>query len=115
MQPSQSTTAFASVVLPIQLFVPPSPTSTLFHPAAPQGLGAKVSAGVGAPDALAVDHAGNLYVAGARNNRILRYPAPFAQSSVLLKVDLIIGQKDLNGALSNQGQPVPSAKTISLA
>ncbi len=86
-----------------------------FLSTAPQGPGSNLSTGLGAPDALAVDKAGNLYVADARNNRILRYPEPFAQTSVLLKVDLIIGQKDLNGASSNEGQPVPSAKTISLA
>ena len=86
-----------------------------FLSTAAQGPGSNLSTGLGAPDALAVDKSGNLYVVDARNNRILRYPAPFSQTGVLLKVDLIIGQKDLNGASANEGQTAPSAKTISLS
>lgn len=86
-----------------------------FLSTAPKGPGSDLSTGLAAPAALAVDKSGNLYVADAGNNRILRYPAPFSQTGALLTVDLIIGQKDLNGASANQGQTPPSAKTIALS
>ena len=86
-----------------------------FFSTAPKGPGSDLSTGLAAPDALATDKAGNLYVVDAGNNRILRYPAPLLQTSALLSVDLIIGQKDLNGASANQGQTAPGAKTVSFA
>ncbi len=58
---------------------------------------------------------GNLYVIDAGNNRVLRYPAPFAQTSDLLAVDLIIGQPDLNSHSPNGGQTAPTANTLALA
>jgi uncharacterized protein (TIGR03437 family) len=79
-----------------------------------KGPGSGLTTGVSAPDALAVDNAGNLYVVDAGNNRILRYPAPFSQTGALLAVNLIIGQKDLNGAAPNAGQTAPSATTLAL-
>jgi sugar lactone lactonase YvrE len=85
-----------------------------FLSTAAQGPGTNLSTGLAAPDALAVDKAGNLYVVDAGNNRILRYPAPLSQTGALLTVDLIIGQKDLNGRSANEGQAAPSAKTIAL-
>ncbi len=51
----------------------------------------------------------------AGNNRVLRYPAPFAQTSDLLAVDLIIGQPDLNSNSANGGQTGPTASTLALA
>lgn len=80
-----------------------------------KGPGSDLTTGLSAPDALAVDNAGNLYVVDAGNNRILRYPAPFSQTGALLQVNLIIGQKDLNGSSANDGQTAPSANTLSLA
>ncbi len=80
-----------------------------------KGPGSDLSTGLTAPDALAVDKHGNLYVMDAGNNRILRYPAPFAQTGALLLVDLIIGQKDLNGVSPNEGQTAPSAKTFAIS
>jgi uncharacterized protein (TIGR03437 family) len=86
-----------------------------FLTTAGKGPGTDLSTGFTAPDAVATDNSGNLYVADAGNNRILRYPAPFSQTNARLSVDLIIGQKDLNGASPNAGQTTPSAKTIALA
>src|ERR1700723_1904313 len=69
-----------------------------FFSTSSKGPGSDLSTGLAAPDAIVVDKHGNLYVVDAGNNRILRYPAPFSQSGALLTVDLIVGQKDLNGA-----------------
>ncbi len=82
---------------------------------APEGPGADLSTGLSSPVALTVDARGNLYVVDAGNNRVLRYPAPFAQSSVLLAVDLIIGQPDLNSRSANGGQTGPTANTLALS
>lgn len=77
------------------------------------GPGTGFSTGLYLPTAVAVDGKGNLYVADSGNNRILRYPTPFSQTSGLLPVDLVIGQKSINSASSpNEGAPVPSAKTL---
>ena len=40
---------------------------------------------------------------------------PSRRTGALLTVDLIIGQKDLNGGSANEGQTAPSAKSIALA
>ena len=80
-----------------------------------EGPGADLSTGLASPVGLAVDAKGNLYVVDAGNNRVLRYPKPFAQSSDLLAVDLIVGQPDLNGNSPNGGQTAPTANTFALA
>ncbi len=60
-----------------------------------------------------MDSNGNLYVLDAGNNRILRFPAPFKQTSALLVTDLVIGQKTVNsGVLGNEGTGQASAKTL---
>ncbi len=75
-----------------------------------------LSTGLAYPSAIAVDANGNLYVADAGNNRVLRFPAPFKQTSPLLSVDLVIGQKTVSsGNQSNQGLQAPSAQTLSFA
>ncbi len=82
----------------------------------PQGPGGGLSAGLTYPSALAVDSSGNLYVADSGNNRILRFPAPFKQTSVLLAVDLVIGQQGpTTGNQPNQGFPAPTNQTLALA
>lgn len=81
-------------------------------PQGPGTQGSALSAGLNAPTALAVDASGNLYVADAGNNRILRFLAPF-QSSSAPQVDLVIGQTSVSsGSLPNQGQAAPSAQTL---
>ncbi len=53
--------------------------------------------GLTRPSGLAVDQNGNLYVADAGNNRVLRYPKPFSQTSQFPEPDLWIGQASLGG------------------
>src|SRR4029077_4155172 len=79
-----------------------------------EGPGQDLSTGFFGPIALAVDKNGSLYVADSQNNRILRFPSPLTQTGDLLQQDLIIGQKDLNGRSSNEGQTTPSAKSLSI-
>jgi len=70
--------------------------------------------GLFSPTALLVDTKGNLYVADAGNNRILRYPAPFASGSSTAP-DIVLGQPDRFTSHSpNQGGS-PSAKTLYLS
>ena len=77
--------------------------------------GSDLFTGLNVPLALLVDKTGNLYVADAGNNRILRYPAPFTQTTELLAVDLIIGQLNINGRNANQGLAAPTEKTLALS
>ena len=82
----------------------------------PKGPGTDLTAGFRTPDAVAVDSAGNLYVADAGDNRVLRFPQPFNQdSSDVFMPDLVIGQKDLSSAFPNQGVAQPTAKSICLS
>ena len=74
-----------------------------------------LSTGLFEPVGLTVDKSGNLYVVDAGNNRVLRYPAPFSQTGALLQADLIIGQKNTNGGAPNEGQTLPSQKTLALS
>ena len=79
----------------------------------PGGPGTGFSTGLSIPAAVAVDAKGNLYVADAGNNRILRYPSPFSQPAGFLPVDLVIGQVSISsGTGPNGGTPVASAKTV---
>ena len=64
------------------------------------------------PSGLVVDPKGNLYVADSGNNRVLRYPAPFANSK--LTPDIVLGQPDrFTSNRGNQGGAI-SAKTVCL-
>src|SRR5579863_2954993 len=62
-----------------------------------------LSTGLRSPTGLAVDSAGNLYVADSGDNRILRYPKPFSQPAGLQFPDLIIGQTSFAGFNGNTG------------
>ena len=84
-----------------------------FLPTGAKGPGSDLSTGLNSPVGLAVDKSGNLYVIDAGNNRVVRYTAPFQQTSPLLAVDLILGQPDPSSRLANQGQQSPSATTLS--
>jgi uncharacterized protein (TIGR03437 family) len=79
----------------------------------PQGPGVPTSSGgratgLTAPTGLLVDGKGNLYVVDTGNNRILRFPTPFAHSTQF--PDLVIGQTSFNTNGNNSGGA--SAKTL---
>jgi uncharacterized protein (TIGR03437 family) len=77
------------------------------------GPGTGQSTGLLGPAAVAVDSKGNLYVADAGNNRILRYPTPFQQTSPIVTVDLVIGQQSVSsGTYPNAGNSKPSNQTV---
>jgi uncharacterized protein (TIGR03437 family) len=66
------------------------------------------------PTGLVTDAKGNLYVADSGNNRVLRYPAPFANTGNE-SPDIVLGQLDkFTSRLGNQ-KGSPSATTICLA
>lgn len=80
-----------------------------------QGPGHDLSSGLTFPTGVAVDSAGNLYVIDAGNNRIVRYPNPFTQTTDPPSLDLVIGQKtQSSGNQPNEGLPKPTAKTLSM-
>lgn len=57
------------------------------------------------PRGLAVDAAGNLYVADNENNRVLRFPSPFATPAGPHRADLIFGQPTPQGRGCTSGRP----------
>jgi uncharacterized protein (TIGR03437 family) len=71
----------------------------------PLGPGTTLSSGLNQPTAVAVDARGNLYVADAGNNRILRYSRPFEQPGDEVRLaDFVIGQTTISGSrASNAG------------
>lgn len=72
------------------------------NPQGPGAAGSRVT-GVASPGGLAIDARGNLYVADAANNRVLRFPKPFANSDDPKVPDRVIGQATFNTDLPNQG------------
>ena len=78
-----------------------------------QGPGHDLSSGLTLPTGVAVDSAGSLYVVDAGNNRIVRYPNPFTQTTDPPSLDLVIGQKtQSSGNQANEGLLKPTAKTL---
>lgn len=69
----------------------------------PLGPGTSLSRGLNYPTGLAIDSQGNLYVVDAGNNRILRYPQPFADPNNRTNPDVVIGQPDFQSNKPNRG------------
>ncbi len=86
----------------------------------PSVQGTSLTSGFRDPVSLAVDSAGNLYVADAGNNRVMRFPQPFAQAGTgsqptdVSLPDILIGQTGLSGSAPNQGGQ-PSSSTLALS
>jgi uncharacterized protein (TIGR03437 family) len=77
-----------------------------------EGPGGTLVTGVHGPSGIAVDVQGNVYVLDAGNNRILRFPKPFAQTGSQTP-DLVIGQASFTTNGANQGGI--SASTLALS
>jgi uncharacterized protein (TIGR03437 family) len=89
----------------------------MFHTSA-QGPSGTFQTGLSSPNGVIVDANGNLYVADSSNNRILRYPKPFAQfaQSGSVTPDLWVGQPSVksntanfNGSVDAQGLNLASS------
>ncbi|HUQ94486.1 MAG TPA: hypothetical protein VM120_22580 [Bryobacteraceae bacterium] len=65
------------------------------------GPGTQFSVGLSIPVAVAVDSQGDVYVADAANNRILRFPRPYDQAEDRKQPDMVIGQQNFNSNLPN--------------
>ncbi len=72
--------------------------------------GAGVALGLSQPSGLAVDPAGNLFIADTGNHRVLRYPLPFQRA--IRTPDLAIGQTSLAGRERNMGQATASEFSV---
>jgi uncharacterized protein (TIGR03437 family) len=82
-----------------------------------QGPTTALTTGLNQPTGVVVDNKGNLYVADAGNNRIMRFPTPFTQAAAgnSPQPDLVIGQQGFGtGSSPNEGGNC-SAKTVAFA
>lgn len=60
------------------------------------------SSGLYQPTSLTVDSAGNLYVTDSGNDRVLRFPAPYASKKTALEeADLVLGQSSFTSSISD--------------
>ncbi len=78
------------------------------------GPGTPVSVGLRAPTGVTVDRQGNVYVVDSGNNRILRY-ARVTEQTDFIQPNLVIGQVSFSVREPNQGNPLPTAKSLSLS
>jgi uncharacterized protein (TIGR03437 family) len=76
----------------------------------PQGPAKSRSIGITSPSGIACDAQGNVYVVDGGNNRILRFPQPFAHTDAE-NPDVVIGQSSFSTNGANQGGI--SASTLS--
>jgi uncharacterized protein (TIGR03437 family) len=81
-----------------------------YNPNASNGIGgdptAPTQSSLCVPVGLAVDQAGNLYVADSQNGRVLRFPAPFAKYptvATLQPADLVLGQSGFTAQVRQAG------------
>jgi uncharacterized protein (TIGR03437 family) len=96
------------------------PNAQTTFPAGPSAVAQRTSTystGLARPSGLAVDKNGNLYVADGGNNRVLRYPTPFAQTGQFPVPDLWIGQLSVSGYGPNYpgGTQTPTAQGLLLS
>jgi uncharacterized protein (TIGR03437 family) len=75
------------------------------------GPGTSITHGLTQPTGLAVDKQSNLWVVDSGNNRIVRFPQPFAAGGPQTS-DVVIGQADFNSRTANRGGSV-AANTVS--
>ncbi len=61
--------------------------------------GTPTATSLSSPRGVAVNPAGDLYVADSGNNRVLRYPRPIDQAD-RIRADLVLGQRDFFGSAS---------------
>ena len=77
----------------------------------PANLGAATADNLGNPDGVAVDSAGNLYVADLFQKRVLIFNTPAAAGGDTT-ADIVIGQPNLTSDGANQGGANPTEKTL---
>jgi uncharacterized protein (TIGR03437 family) len=70
--------------------------------------------GLNTPSGLAVDSAGNLWVADTGNGRVLRFPAPFANRDKPATADLVLGKAEFDSSLT-ESSATSMNRPVSLA
>jgi uncharacterized protein (TIGR03437 family) len=89
-----SSATLSNLQTPDKIIGQPNPQSTL----------PGVNGGLYLPTGLLVDSNGNLYIADSGNERVVRYPAPFAAASSTTP-DVVLGQLSPFTATAQNGQP----------
>jgi len=70
--------------------------------------------GLNTPSGLAVDSAGNLWVADTGNGRVVRFPAPFANRDKPATADLVLGKAEFGSTLT-ESSATSMSRPVSLA
>jgi uncharacterized protein (TIGR03437 family) len=96
-----SSATLTNLQTPDKIIGQPTPQSTL----------AGINGGLSIPTGLLVDSKGNLYIADSGNDRVVRYPTPFAAGSSTTP-DVVLGQLSPFTATGQSGPP--SATSLSL-